>query len=200
MKSLKTTGVTIDLKSKLTHSMPSINGVSGQSFSGNRCKIFPLRLPDPMDDREMDRENSVKINLVSSLLQWMTQSSESVCLMMMKAARYCIYASYPYLVRLRHFYDNFGLWTLHNSTDSITIFYFYFVHSNVVMTYVCGSLTLFFVVIADNDEIIGQSRHHIWHTTKQFSFAIVMLQQLEKQRATATATAKSLSLTTTESI
>lgn len=30
-----------------THSIPSINGVSGQSFSGNRCKIFPLRLPDP---------------------------------------------------------------------------------------------------------------------------------------------------------
>lgn len=27
--------------------MPSMKGVSGQSFSGNRCKIFPLRLPDP---------------------------------------------------------------------------------------------------------------------------------------------------------
>lgn len=27
--------------------MPSMNGVSDQSFSGNRCKIFPLRFPDP---------------------------------------------------------------------------------------------------------------------------------------------------------
>lgn len=32
----------------ITHSMPSINGVSVQSLSGNRCKIFPLRFPDPI--------------------------------------------------------------------------------------------------------------------------------------------------------
>lgn len=30
-----------------THSMPSINGVSGQSFSGNLCKIIPLLDPLP---------------------------------------------------------------------------------------------------------------------------------------------------------
>lgn len=28
--------------------MPSINGVSGQSFSGNLCKIIPLLIPPPI--------------------------------------------------------------------------------------------------------------------------------------------------------
>lgn len=31
----------------ITHSIPSINGVSGQSFSGNRCRITPLLIPLP---------------------------------------------------------------------------------------------------------------------------------------------------------
>lgn len=31
----------------ITHSMPSMNGVSGQSFSGKRCNILPLRFPLP---------------------------------------------------------------------------------------------------------------------------------------------------------
>lgn len=49
----------------LTHSMPSINGVSGQSFSGKRCKIFPLRLPDPKDNKiyyNTKPFNAIKIN------------------------------------------------------------------------------------------------------------------------------------------
>lgn len=40
----------ISKNGKLTHSMPSINGVSGQSFSGNRCNIIPLRFPDPKNN------------------------------------------------------------------------------------------------------------------------------------------------------
>ena len=31
----------------ITHSMPSMNGVSLQSFSGKRCNIIPLLIPLP---------------------------------------------------------------------------------------------------------------------------------------------------------
>lgn len=42
---------------KHTHSMPSINGVSAQSFSGKRCKIFPVRFPLPYKEKQIIFEN-----------------------------------------------------------------------------------------------------------------------------------------------
>lgn len=40
-------GMEHQILAEITHSMPSMNGVSDQSFSGKRCKIFPVRLPLP---------------------------------------------------------------------------------------------------------------------------------------------------------
>lgn len=49
--------ITLKVLSQFTHSIPSINGVSGQSFSGKRCNIFPLLLPDPIKNQKNIRLN-----------------------------------------------------------------------------------------------------------------------------------------------
>lgn len=64
-----------------THSMPSINGVSVQSFSGNRCKIFPLRFPDPVIIKTKVNRTKMMIN------------EENVRAILLNV---------PYIVRLRH--------------------------------------------------------------------------------------------------
>lgn len=55
----------------LTHSMPSINGVSGQSFSGNRCRILPLRFPDPKFDWKDASLISHNIYVLIEWIKWM---------------------------------------------------------------------------------------------------------------------------------
>lgn len=46
-------GMEHQILAEITHSMPSMNGVSDQSFSGKRCKIFPVRLPLPEREKKL---------------------------------------------------------------------------------------------------------------------------------------------------
>lgn len=45
----KQTNTMITISLITTHSIPSIKGESGQSFSGNRCNIIPLLMPLPVN-------------------------------------------------------------------------------------------------------------------------------------------------------
>lgn len=51
---------------RLTHSIPSMNGVSGQSFSGNLCRMIPLLVPLPdQQTRQQQLNNSPRLKETS---------------------------------------------------------------------------------------------------------------------------------------
>lgn len=87
---------------QFTHSMPSMNAVSDQSLTGNRCSILPLLFPDPASERKC------------------------------------------FNVRLRH-----------RSAQPTT-------HTKSVRMRAQPKklLTFFFMIVADDDKVISQSRHN----------------------------------------